>query len=167
MVTSGVLHPEERVELIDGDIIDATPQSSFHSVAVGLVEDALRTAFGSTYCVRVQMPLALDELSEPEPDIAIVLGNPRDYRDAHPNTALLVVEVADSALVFDQGRKLALYARNGIPEYWVVNLVNNCLEVYQSPERDSYRSHATLQANDSVQPLACSHRSIGAADLLP
>lgn len=77
----------------------------------------MRVAFGRGFDVRCQLPLAIDDHSEPEPDLAVVTGSPRDYRDAHPRTALLIVEVADSSLDFDRTRKLAGYARNGIPEY--------------------------------------------------
>lgn len=167
MITAGVFHPEDRVELIEGEIIQMTPQSSSHAVAVRLTEIALTSAFGTGYDVRVQMPLALDDSSEPEPDIAVVVGSPRDYRDAHPSTALSVVEVSDSTLAFDQKRKLALYARNGVPEYWIVNLSGRCLEVYRSPDRDTYREHVTLQSDETIGPLACAEIRITVTDLLP
>ncbi len=118
MTEAGVFGPEDRLELLDGEIIDMPPQKSRHATAVTLVAEALRTIFGPGATVRVQLPFCLDDRSEPEPDVAVVPGNPRDYRDAHPSRALLVCEVSDTTLAYDRGRKLAAYARAGIPEYW-------------------------------------------------
>ena len=108
MVEAGVLAPGERAELIDGEVLAMTPQGSLHATAVVLVEEALRAAFAAGYVIRVQMPLALDPSSEPEPDVAVVRGSPRDYRDAHPTSALLVVEVANATLGYDRDQKGSL-----------------------------------------------------------
>lgn len=169
MVLAGIFHPEDRVELINGEILNMAPQSSSHSVAIRLTEDALRLAFGRGHDVRVQMPLALDDNSEPEPDIAVVTGSPRDYLQGHPKTAVLIVEVADTTLALDRSIKKALYARNGIQDYWIVNLRNACLEVYRLPDRqaESYSSQSVLRRGDVVQPVACPNCSIQVADLLP
>jgi Uma2 family endonuclease len=102
MIDAGIFAPGERVELLDGEIIDISPQKSGHTTAVRLTEEALRAVFGAGFEVRTQMPLALDSYSEPEPDVAVVPGSPRDYRDAHPSSALLVVEVTDSTLAYDR-----------------------------------------------------------------
>ena len=101
MVAAGIFYPDVRVELIDGYIVDMSPQSSVHAVTVQLVEEALRLAFPKGYDVRTQMPLALDDMSEPEPDVAVVPGSPRDYLDDHPTTAVLIVEVARVSLGMD------------------------------------------------------------------
>lgn len=131
---SGVFGPEERLELIDGEIVaKMTPQGSEHAVAIQAVEEALRGAFGAGCSVRVQLPIVLTEASEPEPDLAVVEGNFRDYRQAHPTTALLVVEVSDSTLRYDRTVKASLYARAGIPEYWILNLIDRVLEVHRDP----------------------------------
>lgn len=167
MVEGGVFHPEERVELIDGDIFNMTPQGSLHATAIRLVEDALRRVYSKGYDVRVQMPLAIDEYSEPEPDIAVVMGNPRDYRDSHPSTALLVVEVADNTLPFDREKKKRLYARNGIPEYWIINLVEGCLEVYREPVGELYQFQTCLRPPESVSPLINALTTCLIEDLLP
>jgi Uma2 family endonuclease len=167
LVTSGGLQPDARLELIDGEILDMAPQQSLHSTAVRLVEDALRGAFGAGFDVRAQLPLAIDDRSEPEPDVAVVTGGPRDYRDAHPTTAVLVVEIADSSLALDRGRKLALYARNGIADYWILNLVDDCLEVYRQPMGARYASPAVLDGGDSIAPLAQPEHPLAVADLLP
>lgn len=166
MVAAGVFGCAERVELIDGSIIDMAPQSSRHAVAVQLVENPLREAFGKGYAVRVQMPLAVDECSEPEPEVAVVTGAPRDYRDAHPRTAVLVVEVADTSLALDRGGKRALYARNGIPQYWIVDVNRARLEVCRQPLQGDYQARDVLDRNAAVQPLA-GGSAVAVADLLP
>lgn len=167
MVLRDIFQPGERVELIDGVIVDMSPQKSFHAVATRLVEEALRIIFAADHDVRVQMPLALDDASEPEPDVAVVPGRARDYTKAHPTTAVLIVEVSDATLKLDRNTKSALYARNRIPEYWIVNLKSNTLEVYRQPEGNHYRFQAVLQADDVVRPAARPEHVIAVADVLP
>ncbi len=166
MVEAGVFTPEDRLELLDGEIIDMAPQKSRHATAVTLLAEQLRSVMGSGYTIRVQLPLALDERSEPEPDIAVVPGSPRDYRDAHPSRAVLIVEVADASLAYDRIRKLAAYARAGIPEYWILDLNTATLEVCRQPMGDAYAERRLLQAQHRVAPLA-GMRDIAVADFLP
>jgi Uma2 family endonuclease len=99
--------------------------------------------------------------------MAVVHGEPRDYRDGHPSRAALVVEVADSTLDFDRGRKLALYARCGVPEVWIVNLIDVALEVHREPSGASYLVAMTLSSGDFVSPQAGPHERIAVVDLLP
>jgi Uma2 family endonuclease len=172
LVASGFFHPEERLELIAGELVRMTPQGSAHATAVRLVEDALRTAFGRGFDVRVQMPLALDPDSEPEPDLAVVIGTPRDYRDSHPHTAVLIVEVADTTLPYDRERKARLYAAAGIPEYWVLNLIDRCLEVHRDPaptesEEKRYRTRFAVPSAETVSPLSCPNTPVAVSELLP
>ncbi|WP_397546178.1 Uma2 family endonuclease [Rhodothermus marinus] len=165
----GLVDPDARLELIDGEILQKmSPQSSRHATAVLLVAEALRSVFASpAYTVRVQLPLALGPYSEPEPDVAVVEGTPRRYREAHPSTAVLVVEVADASLAFDRTRKASLYARAGIPEYWIVNLLDGVLEVHRQPEGDTYQQRMVLPSQERVQPLARPEVEIAVAELLP
>ncbi len=174
MIEAGVLSTEDRVELVDGDIVAMTPQKSRHAAAVRLTQIALDRAFGDGVDVRTQLPLALDPDSEPEPDVAVVSGAPRDYIDEHPSTALLVVEVADSSLIFDRTVKAAVYARGGIADYWIVNLIDRLLEVHRAPERSGeaprgwrYAAIEKHRAGDQVAPLAHPDRLVAIADLLP
>jgi len=167
MIAAGVFHPEVRLELIDGEIINTTPQGSLHATAVRLAEDLLRAAFSTGFDIRVQLPLALDDNSEPEPDLAAVTGNPRDYRDAHPSSAVLIAEVADTTLSFDRQQKRRLYARTGIQEYWIINLTDELLEVYRDPQGDDYTQKITLRSGQSISPLATPKSSIPVTDLLP
>ncbi len=125
----------KRVELIEGRVIVTSPVGSLHAAAATLAARAVKKSFGEGYFVRWQMPLALGERSEPEPDVAVIAGDVRDYVHDHPTTAALIIEVADTSLAYayDRTTKGSLYARAGIPEYWIVNLVDRQLDVYRDP----------------------------------
>ena len=172
MVEAGLFAPDERVELLEGEIITVTPQQSQHSACIGLVDRALRQIFGPSYWVRIQLPLIVDPDSEPEPDLAVVPGSPRDYVHDHPRTAVFVVEVADSTVAKDRTYKMRIYARAGIREYWIVNLAERCLEVYRDPvtapgEASLYRSAQKLTPSESIAPLAATTATVAVAELLP
>lgn len=169
-----IFGPDDRVELLGGAMICKEPQDSRHATGVLLAQRVLSTAFGSDWVVRAQLPVALDDESEPEPDIAVVPGNPRDYRDAHPTRPMLVVEVASTRLGFDRDHKASLYARAGLADYWIVNLLDRRLEVYRQPVRDAaapfgwrYGTALALEPADRVAPLAVPTASTTVADLLP
>ncbi len=174
LIDAGMFCPGERLELLAGHLVVREPQGSLHATAIGLVEDALRACFGSGWVVRVQMPIALDDESEPEPDVAVVPGARRDYELAHPARPALLVEVAESSLDEDRGDKAGLYARARVPEYWIVNLVDRSLEVRREPAPTAaapfgwrYRVVTILETGAPVSPLACSTARIQVADLLP
>ncbi|MGH7334084.1 MAG: Uma2 family endonuclease [Candidatus Rokuibacteriota bacterium] len=174
LVEQGFLGSGDRVELLEGWLLVQEPQHSPHATATRLAQEALRAAFGPGWDVRAGLPLALGRFSEPEPDVSVVHGSPRDYRDAHPTEAALVVEVAHASLRLDRTRKARIYARAGIPDYWIVNLVTRVLEVYRDPvaldsahRRWEYRMVRSLGPGDSVTPLAAPQASIAVADLLP
>jgi Uma2 family endonuclease len=166
---SGVFGPGERLELIEGEIFAMSPQNGPHMAATGLTQAALVSVFPHGWVVLIQMPLRLDEHSAPEPDLAVVRGEWRDLVEAPPATAELVVEVADSTLAFDRGRKAALYARAGIPEYWILNLPERLLEVHRRPDQDSgqYQEIVRLDEAAVVSPLAAPAATIAVRDLLP
>lgn len=169
LVREGAFPPGARIELVDGILYEMSPQDSPHATGFRLAQEALRLVFpiGEGYEIRGQLPLALGDDSEPEPDIAIVPGSIRDYSHHHPATALLVVEVADSSLLHDRKRKIPLYARFGIPESWLLNLPRRTLEVYRDPGDGAYRTRTVLRAGDSVSPVTRPETSIAVADLLP
>ncbi|HVT19458.1 MAG TPA: Uma2 family endonuclease [Thermoanaerobaculia bacterium] len=168
LAEAGLLRPEQRVELVDGVIYDMTPQSSLHATAVSLAENALQKLFPEGFDIRVQMPLVLAADSEPEPDLAVVPGTPRDYRDAHPSYAVLIVEVAGASLAHDRRRKAPLYARAGIPELWILDFTSSVLTVYREPHEGSYRSVVVLGREASVRPQgAGAGAPVLVADLLP
>jgi Uma2 family endonuclease len=120
----------QRVELLEGEVIEMAPQRDGHAYAVRLAAAACQKRWGATHTILVQMPLNLSPDSEPEPDVAVVKGSLREVRK-HPTEAALVVEVADTTLAFDRGRKADLYARHQIGEYWIVNLVDRQIEIYR------------------------------------
>src|SRR6266571_3026478 len=123
LVEAGVFGPDDRVELLDGLLVAREPQGARHATVVALARAVLEKAFGRSHHVREEKPIALDEQSEPEPDIVVVPGRPRDYLDAHPSRPVLVVEVAETSLTLDRLRKGGLYALAGVTDYWVVNLL--------------------------------------------
>ena len=150
------------------------PQKDLHAAAVLLARDAFITAFGAGHCVRDQLPLQLGKWSEPEPDIAVVPGSPRDYiGTGHPTGALLVVEVSDATLRFDRRTKLGLYSKYAIDDYWIINLIDKHVEVYREPVPDPghpfghrYGSMTVYKRGQSIQPLARSS-PVRVDDLLP
>lgn len=174
LVECGFFQPGDRIELIGGQLIVAEPQNSPHATAVGLAEDALRAAFGRGWVVRGQSPIALDDESEPEPDVAVVPGTRRDYREGHPQRPVLAVEVADSSLIADRQIKGSLYARAGVADYWIVNLVDHLVEVCRDPVPDSraaygwaYRSVELRGRGAVISPLALPVAVVAVADILP
>ena len=157
-----------RVELVHGYILDKmSPQGGPHSTGIGLAQEVLSEVFSEGAYVRVQLPIRALNQSEPEPDLAVVAGTPRDYTNEHPSAALLVVEVSHSTLATDRTKKLSVYAESGFPEYWILNIEDSCLEVYRDPDGTTYRTRSTLQENDCVSPLTRSTATIPVSDLLP
>ncbi len=166
-VEAGAFDPDARAELLEGYVLAMTPQGSRHAAGVALAGEALRSAFGAGCHVRIRLPLAAGDDSEPEPDAAVVEGRIRDHVDAHPATALLVVEVADDSVRRDRTLKQRIYGRCGIPEYWLVALPDRRLEVYRDPTEDGYRAVSMHRAGDLVAPLARPAAAIAVDDLLP
>ncbi len=164
----------QRVELIEGVIIKMPPMLSRHAGTIGKSQRVLQAVFSTGYWVRIQMPLQFGRRSAPEPDLAVVVGSADNYMIAHPTTALLIVEISESSLAYDRGRKASLYARAGIADYWIVNLVQHQLEVRRNPVPDpsqrfgfGYADVTILSSMDQVAPLAASQATIAIADLLP
>ncbi|HKQ76319.1 MAG TPA: Uma2 family endonuclease [Blastocatellia bacterium] len=165
---------DKRVELIEGEVIEMSPINSPHATSVTLSGEVLREIFGKGWVVREEKPLSFGINSDPEPDIAVVAGKIRDFEEAHPSTAALVIEVADSSLIYDRTRKATLYAKAGIADYWILNLQDRQIEVHRRPIADanaefgfSYGDKMIFKEGDSVKPLAKPKASIEVADLLP
>ena len=174
LIERGVFRPGDPVELLAGELVVAEPQSGPHYTAIYLAEDALRAAFGPGWVIRTQAPIALDDHSEPEADVAVAQGTPREYAGEHPARPVLVVEVALASVTLDRDHKGSLYARAQLEDYWIVNLVDRVLEVYRQPMRDSasvfgwrYGSLLRLSAESSITPLAAPQVSVRVSDLLP
>ncbi|PYN78548.1 MAG: hypothetical protein DMD97_06205 [Candidatus Rokuibacteriota bacterium] len=174
LIEIGIFRPGEPVELMDGDLVVSEPQGSAHCTAIGLVEDALRAALPAGWFVRSQGPLALDDDSEPEPDVALIPGARRAYAQQHPARPALVIEVSESSLALDRDYKGSLYARAHLDDYWIVNLIDRVVEVYRQPVPDSsapygwrYASREVLAHDASVELLAVPSLRLRVSDLLP
>jgi Uma2 family endonuclease len=167
MIRAGILGEDERLELIGGRIVVMSPEGPLHAGAIDLCAEVLRRAFAAGHTVRVQHPLAVDPDDEPEPDIAIVRGGPRDHLADHPHEAVLVVEVAESSLETDRREKARLYARAGFADYWIVNLIDRRVEVHRDPTPAGYRRVVSFGAGDELAPLAAPTARIDVAALLP
>jgi Uma2 family endonuclease len=150
------------------------PQGDPHAFAIELAHEALRTAFGPEWRIRVLLPVALDEESEPEPDISVAQGPLRHDSEAKPSRLTLVVEIAESNLAIERDFKGSLYARARVPEYWIVNLRDRKLEVFREAGPDAsalygwaYHTRQDLAGTDHVTPVAAPTAHIAVADLLP
>jgi Uma2 family endonuclease len=164
---------DQWVELLEGEIVEMPNPNNPHCVSTDNVAEVLRVIFPKEkYWVRMQMPLNLGLDTEPRPDVAVVAGAKATFVD-HPTTALLLVEVSDTTLAIDRGRKAVLYARAGIEDYWIVNLAARQLEIYRRPMADAAAPHGfryaditTHEATDSVTALAAPQAVIAVAALL-
>ncbi|HEC11985.1 MAG TPA: Uma2 family endonuclease [Acidiferrobacteraceae bacterium] len=147
MATAGILRQDQRVELIKGEIIDMTPIGSRHAATVRQLAKILVNTAGDRAIVSVQSPIELDDLSEPEPDLALLRPQADFYARGHPRPAdiLLIIEVADNSLIFDRDVKIPLYARQGIAEVWLFDLGTTKLTVYRNPSKGGYGKVKTLE----------------------
>jgi Uma2 family endonuclease len=174
MIQTGILTEDDPVELLEGWLIPKMPKNPPHRVCTALVHKALMRLLPADFYVDVQEPLTTAD-SEPEPDVMVVRGTPRDYVNRHPQgqEAALVVEVADGSLPRDRAQKKRIYARAGVPVYWIINLNENQLEVYTEPagaaEQADYQTRQDYQPTDEV-PLVLDGTEIGrslVSELLP
>jgi Uma2 family endonuclease len=168
MGAAGILGEDDRVELIDGEIVEMSPIGREHAASVDQCADVLRECVGPAAIIRVQGPIQLGEHAEPQPDIALLRRRPDFYRLRlpHPEDILLLVEVADSSLNFDRRVKTPLYADAGIADFWLANLVDDLLLVHRDPGPGGYRTIRTLRRGESVAPLAFPDRAIRVSDVL-
>ncbi|WP_370325111.1 Uma2 family endonuclease [Euzebya sp.] len=147
LVDHGALGPEDRVELLDGMLVEMSPQGSRHAAVITrLTEILVLACAGGPYEVRPQVPFAASDVSEPEPDFAIVR---RDHGLGHPAAAELVIEVAESSRALDLGRKARIYAAAGVPTYWVVDLQDRVIHVHTEPGSEGYGRVATATSATS------------------
>jgi Uma2 family endonuclease len=171
---SGVFTSADRFELLEGWLVDKMPNNPPHATALGLLEDVLLALLVAPWILRTQRPISLSSESVPEPDIAVVRGPRRRYSKRHPTAAeiALLVEVSDSTLDQDRGIKQEMYARDRIPEYWILNLVDRSVEVYTEPKggrAPAYRKMIAYPAGASF-PLRIQGEEIGVvavSDVLP
>lgn len=164
----------KKLILVDGEILEIPNPNPPHDTSLLLTQALLQIVFGTGFCVRGQMALVLGLSTDPMPDLAVVKGSPRDYSTVQPRTAELVVEIADSSLTYDTRDKANLYAAGGVPEYWVVDLVNRQLHIFRDPMIDAvqlfgayYRSRQSLDASATINALAAPANPITVSNLLP
>ena len=156
MAESGILGPTDRVELIDGEIIDMAPIGCRHAAAVNLLTKQLVDGVGDQAIVSVQNPVVLGDLSEPEPDFALLRPDPNSYRERLPEAGdlLLLIEVCDTTLRYDQRIKAPLYARFGIPELWLVDIEGGVIHLFHSPVDDAFSVEERLSSPPALSPRA-------------
>ncbi len=156
MARAGVFSQDDRVELLEGEVVDMTPIGPGHAKRVKNLNQVFSIRLGVRALVSVQDPIRLGRGSEPQPDIALLAPRQDLYGTRHPGPedVLLVVEVADSTVEFDRQVKIPLYARHGIPEAWLVNLVERRIEVYREPSADGYKAIRYAVVGDTISPLA-------------
>jgi Uma2 family endonuclease len=168
LAEQGVLTEEDRVELLDGVVVAVMPPNPPHAGETYRAAHALRRAVGDRAQVREEKPLVLGRHSVPEPDVAVVARDPWDYTREHPKTALLVVEVADTSLPQDRLSKARIYAGADIPEYWIVNLRNDTIEVMRDPDprRRVYRETTIVRRGTRMTVSALAGVAVLSDDLL-
>lgn len=149
MVEAGIFAEDERIELIRGWLVRMSPIGTDHCETVDLLNELLVRRVGDRARVRCSGAFAASDVSEPQPDFSILPR--RSYRLAHPQRALLLVEVAESSLRFDRTVKLTLYAEAGVPEYWVVNLPDRVVEIHRSPIKGRYRTRRVVGAGKTLR----------------
>ena len=153
MGEAGIFPPESRLELINGEILEMSPIGSQHSGLINrLTQLLVKLTLSQETIVSIQNPVQLSDLSEPEPDLMLLKPNSHFYTEHHPSAqdVLLLIEVSDSTLKFDQNQKLHLYALHNIPEYWILNIKEACIEIYRQPHNGCYAEKTTVYSGDSM-----------------
>ncbi|MBG1265235.1 Uma2 family endonuclease [Nostoc sp. WHI] len=176
MAETGIFHPEERLELIAGQIIRMSAKGTAHESAITRTERLLRQRLGDKVLLRIQSPVQLDDYSEPEPDISVVKLNPLDYEDHHPDASevFLLIEIADSSLKYDREVKAMAsptpraiaYSKSGIIEYWILDVNKRKLYMYRLPSPDGYHSESIFAEDVTISPLAFPDCAITIRELL-
>ena len=171
MAEAGILGEDDRVELIEGEIVQMPPIGPLHADEVDYLARLFFRRLGDDVLVRIQNPLRLSPRSEPEPDVAVVRAHPErrhPYRSGHPTAAdvLLVVEIADASLEYDLGRKARLYARHGLPELWVLDQRGDRLVLHREPTPCGYVAVRTLLRGESIAPLAFPQNTFTVEEIL-
>lgn len=168
MGEAGCFAPDQRVELLEGEIIDMMPIGPYHSGVVSRLADLFHSINHGRWWVTNQNPVRLNNRSEPQPDVVLVRRDPSDYTRRHPqpDDVLLLIEVSESSLDYDRGDKLAAYGKAGIEEYWLVNLQDGCVEVYRDPHYTGYAATTVLKPGDTASPAAFPDVQLDVAALL-
>ena len=169
MAEVGILGSEERVELIEGEVLVMAPPGPMHAGDVMRSTEVFAWRRDERFVVQVQNPLRLDDGSEPEPDVMLLRRREDYYTTAHPTPAdtLLVMEVADSSLEYDRGTKAHIYGRAGVPQTLVANLPGDCVEGFEEPGPEGYARHTIYRRGDKIRLVALPDLEVAVEDLLP
>ncbi len=152
MGEAGILDEDDRVELIEGELVDMTPVGRRHMACADRLAELFIRGLGEKAIVRVQGAIRLSEHSEPQPDLILLRRRPDFYAevDARPEDVWLIVEVADTSLPYERGVKAPLYARSGIPEFWLVDLTGRSISLFRDPGPDGYRTVLVVQGSEPL-----------------
>ncbi len=169
LIDQGCFGPEEHIELLNGQLIQMAAKETRHAAAVSRLARLLGRQLGETVLIRLQDPIALNDQSQPEPDLAIVRPHPLDYADHHPTPAEIhwLIEVADSTLTYDTQTKARAYAQASLADYWVLDLPGDRLWVFRNPNQAGYGLVMQLDRAQSIAPIAFPNCTWPLADLLP
>jgi Uma2 family endonuclease len=167
MVAAGVWRDDERIELIEGEIVDMAPIGGPHAWTVTRAADLLRTRLGDQAHLWVQLPIVLGDRAQPQPDLAVIRRKAEGYGGALPvaGDVLLAVEVSDTTIDYDRGIKLRLYAAHAVPEYWIVDLGAKCIEVYRRPGPSGYASRRDVRGGEEIAIEALPRATLRAGEL--
>jgi Uma2 family endonuclease len=169
MAETGILSEDDRVELLEGEIVEMSPIGSRHAACVDrMTKLFIMSIAAENYTVRVQSPLQLDDYSEPQPDLSLLKPRADFYEQAHPTPAdtLLVVEVSDTTVEYDRQVKLPLYARAGIPEVWLINLPAEQIEIYAQPAADNFQHIGNARRGEQVRAQGLPKLNLSVAAIL-
>ncbi len=168
MAEAGILGEDDRVELIEGEIIEMSPIGSRHAGCVNRLTRLLVRGVGNRAVIGAQNPVRVSDLSEPQPDIAVLEPRADDYAGRHPEPAdvLLLIEVADTSLAADRDVKAPLYAVSGIAEYWIVDLENGAVDVFRDPTPQGYRTTHRARRGETLRPLAFPELTIAVGEIV-
>ena len=168
IIAAGAFREDDHIELIEGELLVMTPQGDDHVVALNLINQRFGRSIPSGFFLYIQSSFPLNDFSKPEPDLVLVAGQPRDYcAGKRRPRAELIIEIADTSLDYDRKTKADLYSRNGVEDYWILNLLVRRLEVYRSPTASGYRDMLELTPNDWVSPIVLPDLEFLVADMLP
>jgi Uma2 family endonuclease len=169
MIETGILDEDDRVELLEGEIIEMSPQIPLHAATTHSASDYLRNLLAGRVAIRIQSPITLRPNSEPEPDIAIVSIDPGRYFDHHPtpDEIFLVVEVANTTLRKDRGQKVRVYAHANIPEYWILDVYERRVYVFRNPGNEGYQEEIILNESAIFSMVAFPEISVSVGELFP
>ena len=168
MGEAGIFSEDDRIELIEGEILKMSPIGSHHAASVNRLNQQLNTLLGNRALVSVQNPILLNDLSEPQPDIAVVKSRDDFYAQAHPTAgdALLIIEVADTTAAYDRDTKLPAYARSGVPEVWIVDVPAEVIESHANPVGGAYQNTRAYRRGESLSPITFPDLVIEVASVL-